>query len=138
MTGPAQYDRCAGDAAATVLAMETQLAAAHWDTVSARDVEEMYNPANRTLGSARESDTNWQMFGFYISNNIGVSFRTFASGLLIPMKRNPFGMDHGPRFELMHGPRAASSRASGISVTVPFAGRGAKSENHGGPRCAVR
>ena len=44
--------------------------------------EEMYNPANRTLGSARESDTNWQMFGFYISNNIGVSFRTFASGLL--------------------------------------------------------
>jgi uncharacterized membrane protein SpoIIM required for sporulation len=41
----------------------------------------MYNPANRTLGSARESDTNWQMFGFYISNNIGVSFRTFASGL---------------------------------------------------------
>lgn len=44
--------------------------------------EEMYNPANRTLGSARESATNWQMFGFYISNNIGVSFRTFASGLL--------------------------------------------------------
>jgi Uncharacterized membrane protein len=44
--------------------------------------EEMYNPANRTLGSARESSTNWQMFGFYISNNIGVSFRTFASGLL--------------------------------------------------------
>jgi uncharacterized membrane protein SpoIIM required for sporulation len=44
--------------------------------------EEMYNPVNRTLGSARESDTNWQMFGFYISNNIGVSFRTFASGLL--------------------------------------------------------
>lgn len=44
--------------------------------------EEMYNPANRTLGSARDSDTNWQMFGFYISNNIGVSFRTFASGLL--------------------------------------------------------
>lgn len=44
--------------------------------------EEMYDPANRTLGSARESATNWQMFGFYISNNIGVSFRTFASGLL--------------------------------------------------------
>lgn len=43
--------------------------------------EGMYNPSNRTLGSARESGTNWQMFGFYISNNIGVSFRTFASGL---------------------------------------------------------
>lgn len=44
--------------------------------------EEMYNPANRTLGAARESDTNVQMFGYYISNNIGVSFRTFASGIL--------------------------------------------------------
>lgn len=44
--------------------------------------ESMYDPQNRTLGSARESDTNVQMFGFYISNNIGVSFRTFASGIL--------------------------------------------------------
>ncbi|WP_331351678.1 stage II sporulation protein M, partial [Cellvibrio sp. UBA7671] len=31
---------------------------------------------------ARESSTNIEMFGFYISNNIGVSFRTFASGIL--------------------------------------------------------
>ncbi len=45
--------------------------------------EEMYDPANRTLGAARESDTNVQMFGYYISNNIGVSFRTFASGILL-------------------------------------------------------
>jgi uncharacterized membrane protein SpoIIM required for sporulation len=44
--------------------------------------ERMYDPANRTLGAARESGTNWYMFGFYISNNIGVSFRTFASGLV--------------------------------------------------------
>ena len=44
--------------------------------------EQMYDPANRTLGSARESDTNVQMFGFYISNNISVAFRTFASGIL--------------------------------------------------------
>jgi uncharacterized membrane protein SpoIIM required for sporulation len=44
--------------------------------------ESMYDPQNRTLGSARESDTNVQMFGYYISNNIGVSFRTFASGIL--------------------------------------------------------
>lgn len=44
--------------------------------------EEMYDPQNRTLGSARESDTNVQMFGFYISNNISVAFRTFASGIL--------------------------------------------------------
>lgn len=46
------------------------------------NLENMYDPANRTLGSARESATNWHMFGFYISNNIGVAFRTFASGLI--------------------------------------------------------
>lgn len=44
--------------------------------------EDMYNPENRILGSAREAEKNWYMFGFYINNNIGVSFRTFASGLL--------------------------------------------------------
>lgn len=44
--------------------------------------EEMYDPQSRTLGAARESDTNVEMFGFYIRNNIGVSFRTFASGIL--------------------------------------------------------
>lgn len=44
--------------------------------------EAMYDPQNRTLGSARDSETNVQMFGFYISNNISVSFRTFASGIL--------------------------------------------------------
>src|SRR5690606_12747689 len=44
--------------------------------------EGMYNPTNRTLGSARESGTNWQMFGFHISNNISVAFRTFATGLV--------------------------------------------------------
>lgn len=50
--------------------------------VQVSSFESMYDPQNRTLGSARESATNVQMFGFYISNNIGVSFRTFASGIL--------------------------------------------------------
>jgi uncharacterized membrane protein SpoIIM required for sporulation len=45
--------------------------------------EDMYNPEDRVLGSARESSSNIEMFGFYISNNIGVSFRTFASGILL-------------------------------------------------------
>ena len=46
------------------------------------EFEDMYNPDNRVLGSARESDTNWAMFGYYINNNISVSFRTFASGIM--------------------------------------------------------
>jgi uncharacterized membrane protein SpoIIM required for sporulation len=45
-------------------------------------LESMYQPDNVTLGEARDSGTNWEMFGFYIRNNIGVAFRTCASGLL--------------------------------------------------------
>lgn len=47
------------------------------------EFEGMYDPSNRILGEAREADTNWYMFGHYINNNIGVSFRTFASGIVL-------------------------------------------------------
>ena len=48
-------------------------------------MEAMYDPQNKNLGrdSARASDTDFQMFGFYIFNNISIGFRTFASGLLL-------------------------------------------------------
>ncbi|MBN8429776.1 stage II sporulation protein M [Microbulbifer salipaludis] len=45
-------------------------------------IESMYDPANRVLGRERGSDTDLQMFGFYIKNNIGIAFRTFAAGIL--------------------------------------------------------
>jgi c(7)-type cytochrome triheme protein len=35
---------------------------------------------------------------------------TFASGILRPMQGDPLGLDHGPRFEFNHGPRASVSR----------------------------
>lgn len=47
--------------------------------------EDMYNPSNRILGEARDADTNWYMFGFYIQNNISVAFRTFASGIVFTL-----------------------------------------------------
>ena len=46
-----------------------------------RDFESMYDPAAEVLGRERGSDTDMMMFGFYIQNNIGISFRTFASGI---------------------------------------------------------
>lgn len=48
-------------------------------------MEAMYDPANRQPGreAERESDTDFQMFGYYILNNISIGFRTFASGLLL-------------------------------------------------------
>ena len=42
---------------------------------------EMYDPAARRLGM-READTMLMMFGFYIWNNIGIGFQTFAGGML--------------------------------------------------------
>lgn len=47
-----------------------------------RQFETMYDPAARALGRAREADTDLYMFGFYIKNNIGIAFRTYASGLV--------------------------------------------------------
>lgn len=47
-------------------------------------MESAYDPANEHLGRTQErsSDTDFQMFGFYIMNNIGIGFRTFALGIL--------------------------------------------------------
>ncbi len=47
-------------------------------------MEYMYDPANRRPGrsEARSSEKDFVMFGVYISNNIGIGFRTFAGGVL--------------------------------------------------------
>lgn len=42
----------------------------------------MYQPVNGKIGEGRGADTDVAMFGYYIMNNIGVGFRTFASGLV--------------------------------------------------------
>lgn len=47
------------------------------------EYEAMYNPSAKILGRARESTTNFMMFGFYIQHNISIGFRTFAGGLLL-------------------------------------------------------
>ncbi|SDK61999.1 stage II sporulation protein M [Microbulbifer yueqingensis] len=44
--------------------------------------ESMYDPAGRTPGRERGAESDLYMFGFYIKNNIGIAFRTFAAGLL--------------------------------------------------------
>lgn len=48
------------------------------------NMESMYDPANHLIGpmSTRDHQDDWVMFGFYILNNIGIAFQTFASGLL--------------------------------------------------------
>jgi uncharacterized membrane protein SpoIIM required for sporulation len=52
---------------------------------SVAQMEAMYDPNgdNPWREAGRESDTDFQMFGFYIKNNISIGFSTFASGLLL-------------------------------------------------------
>ncbi len=49
------------------------------------EMESMYAPETTRLGplGARDTSDDWEMFGFYIMNNIGIAFQTFASGVLL-------------------------------------------------------
>lgn len=49
------------------------------------DMEAMYDPDATRLGrfGERGSADDWAMFGFYVMNNIGIAFQTFAGGLLL-------------------------------------------------------
>lgn len=43
--------------------------------------EEMYDADRRVIGYERDGDDNLMMFGFYIRNNVGIGFQTFAGGI---------------------------------------------------------
>jgi uncharacterized membrane protein SpoIIM required for sporulation len=46
------------------------------------EIEAMYDPTATHYGRARASDSNFAMFGFYVRNNISISFQLFATGVL--------------------------------------------------------
>lgn len=53
------------------------------DGADVRSMENMYDPTLRErFGRDREADSDVLMFGFYIRNNTGIDFRTFAGGIL--------------------------------------------------------
>lgn len=43
--------------------------------------ENMYDPARRVIGFDRDDASDLFMFGYYIRNNIGIGFQTFAGGI---------------------------------------------------------
>jgi uncharacterized membrane protein SpoIIM required for sporulation len=49
----------------------------------AAELEAMYDPTASVIGRERTSDSDFAMFGFYVMNNVGISFQLFASGLLL-------------------------------------------------------
>lgn len=53
-----------------------------FDPAQLAQFEAMYDPAAPQARLGRDSGGDLAMFGFYIANNIGIGFRTFAGGLL--------------------------------------------------------
>ncbi|MEM6533769.1 MAG: stage II sporulation protein M [Myxococcota bacterium] len=72
-----------GTAAAlfVLILIEPEYAYSVLDPSTAASIEMMYNPASESHLRPRGADTDWQMFGFYIRNNVGIGFRTFAGGV---------------------------------------------------------
>lgn len=52
------------------------------DQADLATMESMYDPHAAHIGRERGADSDFMMFGHYIQNNIGISFQTFAGGLL--------------------------------------------------------
>ena len=53
------------------------------DPQSLAHMEEMYRSGNEKFGRKDAADTDVYMFGFYIWNNVRITFQVFASGLLL-------------------------------------------------------
>ncbi|WP_308365043.1 MULTISPECIES: stage II sporulation protein M [unclassified Microbulbifer] len=79
--------------------------------------ESMYDPANRVLGRERGSDSDLMMFGFYIKNNIGIAFRTFAGGILFGLGSIFFLVFNGVYLGAVFG---HISRVGFVSTFYPF------------------
>jgi uncharacterized membrane protein SpoIIM required for sporulation len=54
------------------------------DETTVAQMQSSYDPTNQRLGRTpeRSAESDFTMFGYYIMNNIGIGFRTFASGIL--------------------------------------------------------
>lgn len=72
-----------GGAMASITLVFPELIHSVFDQSQINQFEEMYNPEKRLKGRTRDSDTNLQMFGYYIGHNIGISFQVFAGGLFL-------------------------------------------------------
>jgi uncharacterized membrane protein SpoIIM required for sporulation len=87
------------------------------DPVEVRHFDAMYEPGRRKIGRERGSDTDLMMFGFYIKHNIGISFQSFAGGILFGVGTVFFMLFNG----VMIGATAGHITAQGyLSTFYPF------------------
>lgn len=80
-------------------------------------IESMYDPGNRVLGRERGSDSDLMMFGFYIKNNIGIAFQTFASGIVFGLGSIFFLLFNGVFLGVIFG---HITRVGFVSTFYPF------------------
>jgi uncharacterized membrane protein SpoIIM required for sporulation len=73
-----------GPFVATIAAVQVwpELAFSIAGAESLAQIEAMYDGTVHDVRAGRESDSDLMMFGFYIRNNVGIGFRTFAGGAL--------------------------------------------------------
>ncbi len=66
-------------------------------------MENMYDPNAERFGTERASESDFLMFGYYIQNNIGIAFRTFAGGILLTIGSQFFLLFNGFLFGAIAG-----------------------------------
>jgi uncharacterized membrane protein SpoIIM required for sporulation len=81
------------------------------DAPGVQRFEAMYGDSPTALGRERTADTDWQMFGFYIMNNIGVGFRCFAAGVFAGVGSAFFLVFNGLQIGAVAGYLVASGHA---------------------------
>jgi len=70
---------------------------------TAAQYEQMYSDSAESIGRTRTADTDWMMFGFYISHNIGIAFQCFAGGLFAGLGSIFFLLFNGAIFGAIAG-----------------------------------
>jgi uncharacterized membrane protein SpoIIM required for sporulation len=73
------------------------------DAATAAEFEQMYSTVAESIGRTRDAGDDWTMFGFYISNNVGIAFQCFASGLAAGLGSIFFLVYNGAMFGAVAG-----------------------------------
>ena len=73
------------------------------DPATAANFEQMYSESAESIGRTRDAGNDWMMFGVYISNNIGIAFQCFASGLAAGLGSMFFLVFNGALFGAVAG-----------------------------------
>lgn len=72
----------AGLSAGIVLAFPNEVGV-FVDSYTISNIETMYDPLSAHFAKERASDSDFEMFGYYIRNNISIAFQCFAGGLVL-------------------------------------------------------